>query len=38
MSHDELNRELQKGLDSMQSGKMYSVEELDAILKEDTSQ
>ena len=32
MSHDELSRELQKGLDSMQSGKMYSVEEVDAIL------
>ena len=38
MSHDELNRELQKGLDSMQSGKMYSVEEGDAILKEEVSQ
>ena len=36
--HDELNRELQKGLDSMQSGKMYSVEEVDAILKEKVSQ
>ena len=30
--------ELQKGLDSMQSGKMYSVEEVDAILKEEVSQ
>ena len=38
MSHDELNLELQKGLDSMQSGKMYSVEEVDAILKEEVSQ
>ena len=32
MSKEELDRELQKGIDSLREGKVYSTEEVDALL------
>lgn len=35
MSREQLDRELQKGIDSMKTGKTYTVDEIDALLKKE---